>query len=125
MSVLGQSFAALKTRARRQVHCAFAVPVQYYLAGTSSPLVTQYPVTARFSDKIVTDADPLGTGAGYATNLDQVAKVTFDRDQLAANGISPKQLDSVYFPDYQIMATLDLRDPFDGPINDRWSVSLA
>jgi hypothetical protein len=121
----GQSFADIKKSARRAVHTAFAVPIVYYLRGTTSPAAVEIPLTARFQDKIIVEQDPLGATAGFSTMLTQVARVVFNREQLAGAGISPANGDYVVFPDYDLTATLDVRDPPNGPIDDKWSVSLA
>jgi hypothetical protein len=123
------SWAATKIQARLDVHNAFALPVLYYLAGTTTALALASPLTARLHNKVVLPPSP-ETG-GYAQMLEGVTKVLFNRQQLNALGVVPAQGDYLQFTDYPlyaggfVTATLDVRDPRNGPVVDKWSVSLS
>ncbi len=113
-----QSFAYLKTRMRQKAHQAFALPVVYYPTG-GGPAVN---LSARLHGKLVQGGDL--DGQGYAAIIENVTRLVFNREELAAavqGDLLPRS--RVYLPDYGLTLVLNIRDPYDGPINERWSVS--
>lgn len=112
--------ADIKKQARRTVHRQFAVPVLYTLKGQSTPLALEKSLTARIHNRVVTDPD--GTGRGGAQILDDVTRVVFDREELALHGIVPAKDDRVTFPDYSMSVLLQTKDPYNGPIAEKWTV---
>ena len=118
------TFLAEKARTRRNVHRAFAVPC---LFGDDS-----VALTARFHDKMSLGGD-IEPGVGYANIIEGITRVIFDREELAAAdggfGVTPTRGDRIVFPDYMgisgdLTVELDARDPYDGPIDEKWSVAV-
>lgn len=118
------SFLDIKARARRTIHVAFAVPCVYTNTDGS------FNVTARLHDKIAVGGDI--TGQGYAGIIEGVTRAILNRELLATAGLAgapilPARGDQLTFPDYQgtgqdVIVILDARDPYDGPVDEKWSV---
>ena len=109
------SFADIKAQARRDVHAAFAVP------GTLTRDATVFDVAVRFQDRIQTSPEP----TGWSTIIEGVTRIAFNREQLATLALTPHQYDVVHLTDYGFSVKLQQRDPYDGPIDERWTVSPA
>lgn len=119
------SFAVIKAQARRAVHSAFAVPVLFYPRGGRLATVLEKPLTARVHNKVVTAADVFGGGS--AQIYDGQTHVVFDREELLAAGIAPKQGDVVEFLDYGFSLRLDILNDVSatGPITEKWTAGPA
>lgn len=121
------SFADIKAQMRRDVHASFAVPCHYVSAASGFDRrfdidFDGQTITARFQDRL---QQSNSGGGGWAQIIEGVTRVTFNREELEAAGIVPAQFDVVEFIDYGVSAKLQLRDPYDGPIEERWTVSAA
>lgn len=121
------TFLDVKAQARRKVHQVFALPCSLArgFRDGSGPIL----LTARLHDKLAVGGDL--AGGGYATIIEGVTRAIFNREELAtADAGLPVVLergDHVTFFNYQgighdVTVELDARDPYDGPINERWSV---
>lgn len=110
------SFADIKLNARRAVHKALAVPCFYTSVNGGARLA----ISARLHDKRVVGGD---IGGGYATIIEGVTRAIFNREELISAGITLRKRDRITFPDYTLSFELDVRDAFDGPVDEQWSVA--
>lgn len=110
------SFADIKAQMRRDVHAAFALSCVY-----TGPGEEPRDLTVRFHDKNRTGGDM--NAQGWATVIEGVTRVSFNREELAETGVTPKQYGVLYFPDYDFTMTLSLKEPYDGPIDENWGVA--
>jgi len=71
-------------------------------------------------------------GEGYATIVEGVSRVVFNREELAVlnagTAVAPVRGDRVVFSDYfavgqPAILELDARDAFEGPIDEKWAVT--
>jgi hypothetical protein len=111
------SFADIKATTRRNVHKEFAVPTNYYAPGSTTPIA----LSARLHGKLVQGGDL--SGQGYSVIIENVTRLVFNREELATMNVSPANGSTVHFLDYDVWVTLDTRDPYDGPINERWALA--
>lgn len=109
------SFADIKAQARRDVHETFAVLIQY----RNSPSDEPTDLMARLHTRIVVG----GENGQYASIIEGVTRVVFDREELAEKGIVPRRNAVVTFPDYGQSYVLDIRDPLSGPVTEKWSLA--
>lgn len=118
------SFLDLKARTRRLVQQTFAVPCVLQTGAGS------FTVTARHHNKMALGGDI--AGEGYASIIEGINRVIFNREELSALddgiGVTPARGDRVIFFDYNgtgldVTVELDARDPFDGPIDEKWTVA--
>lgn len=118
------TFHDIKAKSRRDVHRTFAVPcVLTTVDGTFS-------CTARLHGRMVLGGDI--AGEGYATIVEGVSRVVFNREELAVlnagTAVAPVRGDRVVFSDYfavgqPAILELDARDAFEGPIDEKWAVT--
>lgn len=113
------SFLDVKVRTRRAVHAAFAVPCVLTSGGVP------FNITARLHNRMAIGGDI--HSEGYATIIEGVTRAILNREQLAAVGATPAREDSLTFPNFlgqgqDVVVILDARDPYDGPIDEKWSV---
>lgn len=118
------SFLDLKTKARRSVHNAFAVPCILTNGDGSFPTVARLHTRMQLGGDIASE--------GYASIIEGVNRVVFNREQLAALdgglGVVPARGDQVVFTNYiatgmDLALELDARDTYEGPIDERWAVA--
>lgn len=124
------TFRDLKTRLRRNVHSAFAVPC--LLARGERDGSGDISLTARFHNRMALGGDL--NGEGFASIIEGIQRVIFDREDFAT-ALDGGQLtlvrgDMLTFPDYMgtgqnLVVVLDARDPYDGPVNEAWAVGAA
>ena len=116
-------FVDIKAAARRTVHATMAVPCSLRNADGT------FALTARLHNKITIGGDI--ESQGFATVLEGVTRIILSREELAladnGAGVSPTRTDQVTFTDYNgtgqdVTFELDVRDPYDGPITEKWSV---
>lgn len=110
-------FSEEKLIARRAVHEQFAVPAVYYE-------VTPGPgrgLRARLHTKIARGGD---IGGGYAEVVEGITRAVFNREELALQRITLRRNGLVLFPG-NVRVTLDIRDPYEGPLNESWTVTPA
>lgn len=123
------TFADLKARTRRQVHSAFAIPCVLVPASQTvgfdrdfdGPFDGGYSLTARLHERVET-ASGERAALGYATIMEHVSRVIFNREELADLSLTPARLDYVSFPDYGKAVKLNARVPYDGPVDEIWTV---
>lgn len=114
---MGFDFAAVKTSARREVHKTFGVRALYTPPGGGN--ITE--LSARLHTRIQVGGD--GGNAGYATIIEGVTRIVFNREQLADKGLVLRKNGRIEFPDYGSNFVLDIRDTYAGKITEKWSVS--
>ena len=110
-------YAQIKERARRLVHQAFAVPATYTAPGGTVAV----PLTVRMHGKIIMGGDI--EGEGYATIVENVNKLVFSRDELTAANLTLQANGLVILIPYSYSFRLDIKDPDDGPVTERWHVA--
>lgn len=111
------TFADIKAAARRSVHQVMAVPCFYSGPGGLATI----GLTARLHTKVVVGGDL--SGQGYATIIEGVTRAVFNREELAALGVTLRRNGKVTFPDYGMTLQLDSRDTYDGAITEKWTVA--
>lgn len=118
------TFLDLKARTRRTVHATFAVPCVLQTGEGS------WNATARLHNKMAIGGDI--ESQGYAGIIEGINRVIFNREELNALdeglGVIPARGDRVTFPDHNgsgmdVTVELDARDPYDGPIDEKWTVA--
>lgn len=112
--------AQIKARARKAVHAAFAYRATYKDSTVDTPVI----INARWHNKLVLMGDYQDNG--YANIIEGIEKVIFDRDEMAAVGITPRQggVVTIIEPDFgDVILELDQRDPYVGPVEEKWSVA--
>ena len=137
------TFVDHKARARRSVHAAFAVPCKYsppanefgaggygvdYDVSMDGP-GSVVDLTVRLHDRLQVGG---GTGdqPGYASLVEGVVHLTFNREELSTAGVELKRGGLVTVLDFNgtgqnVLLELDSRYPYDGPITEKWSVVPA
>lgn len=113
----------MKAALRTGVHTAFALPCVFQAKAGGDPVTT---LTVRFHDKNRTGGE-IG-GGGWATVQEGVTNVVFNRDELALYAIEPVKFDTVTFADYfadgdDLVVKLQVKEPYDGPVEEKWTVS--
>lgn len=120
------NFQSIKAASRRVVHGALSVPCTYTGPDTGAATVE---ITARLHDRIMVGGQG-GGEQGYATIIEGVTRCIFNREDLTAAGITLQKRGRITFPDYNgqgldMVAILDARDSYDGPVTEKWSVAPA
>jgi hypothetical protein len=111
-------FWTIKTRARRDIHAAFAVPALYQ----DATMAVAAPVNVRWHDR---PGRPVGDlpGGDYALVFENVERIIFSEEELAASGLVPMRNGTLTFPQFNsFRLTLDAREPPDGPIKQGWTI---
>lgn len=121
------NFLDLKRRTRTAVHSAFEVPC--LLARGARDGIGDIPLTARFHNRMGLTGDL--QSQGYAEIIEGIQRVVLNRELLATaldgGELTLVRGDIITFPDYIAIGTdltlmLDARDPYDGPVTERWAV---
>lgn len=112
-----------KAELRTAVHTAFALPCVFQARAGGDPVTA---LTVRFYDKNRTGG-ALNAG-GWAQIQEGVTRIVFNRDELTLLGVVPVQYDTVTFADYfatgdDLVVKLQVKEPHDGPVEERWTVS--
>lgn len=111
-------WAAQKAEAQRQVHKAFAVRCLYRETRNSQPV----ELSARLHTRITVGGSE--GNAGYATIIEGVTRVVFDKAELIEKNIIVKPNALVTFPDYGSTWAVDIRDPSQtNAVSERWSLA--
>lgn len=111
-------FWTIKTRARRDIHAAFAITALYQDASMAAAKT----VHVRWHDRL---ARPLGNlpGGDYAEVFENIDRVLFSDEELADIGVVPMRNGSLIFPQFDgFRVVLDAREPKDGPIKQSWTI---
>lgn len=116
------SFQDAKAAQRRKVHATFATAAVYFAPGETSGV----DITARFHQRNVTGGDI--NSSGYAAITEGVTRVVFNREDLDNDGVVVARGGIVMFPEYDgpemdVYVVLTERDPYDGPITEKWTVA--
>lgn len=101
---------------RRDVHEVFALPCRY--TGPGEP---PRDLSVRFHDKNRQQVSVDTTG--WATIMEGVTRVVFNREELADKNVTPRVNGKVYFWVNDLELKLVLMDPYDGPVEERWTVA--
>jgi len=109
----------LKTRLRRDVHAAFRVPALYQDASMSQAV----SVSVRWHDRQARPIGNLSGGGDYAEVFENIERIIFSDEELAAIAVVPMRNGTIIFPQFgNFRLTLDAREPVDGPIKQIWTV---
>jgi hypothetical protein len=120
---MSESLASLKREARRAVHDTLGTPALYSDAAHTTPV----PLRVRWHGR----QSLLGAGdaPGFASTVETVEKIVFDREELQALGLTPIRDGVVVLPDFvrtdgqPFMVRLDNREPYNGPVNVTWQAA--
>jgi hypothetical protein len=111
------SWFDIRQQARRDIHAAFSVSASYRDTTMPAPI----DVSVRWQDRFTTGVGDI-SGGDYARVFDNIDKIIFDIDELAAKGITPRQGATVTLLDYGVILVLDSREPYNGPVTLVWTV---
>lgn len=114
------NFAAIKAKARRDVHNAFSVAATH--TGHTSGVVTD--IAVRWHNKQVMLGDL--QDSGYANVIEGIERIIFDRTELAEKGIVLNRGDvititAIGFENARLI--LEDREPIVGPFEVKWQVA--
>jgi len=119
------NMADIKAAGRRAVNDMAAVPILFhtYDKQTNShlPPLADPLLKARYHSVIRREGLIEGEGAERLIEID---RVVFDREVFTTLGVSPKQHDKIEFLDYGFVVSLDVRKPYDGPVEETWLVVM-
>lgn len=115
------NFALAKAKARRAVHSALSVHARYE---SYSPDVPAVELSVRWHNKIAVMGD-LESG-GYASVIEGIERIIFDRTELKKKGVHLDEGDRVYitaegFDD--VCLTLKTQEPIVGPVEVIWQIA--
>lgn len=115
------NFAAIKAKARRDVHNAFSVAAAH--TDVVSGVLTEN-LAVRWHNKQVLLGDL--QDSGYASVIEGIERVIFDREELVAKGITLKSGDVITitaagFENAKLI--LHEREPIVGPFEVKWWVA--
>lgn len=82
---MASNFAAIKAKARRDVHASLSVSALYQDYTLDAPV----PLSVRWHNKIARFGDVLD--AGYAEMIEGVERIIFMRDELSLAGITDRK----------------------------------
>lgn len=111
------AFIDIKRQARRDVHAAFSLSALY----EDDTVLTPETLSVRWHDRSVNAVGDI-PGGDYGRVFENVDKIIFDADELTAKGIEPKRNGTVTLTDLDLILTLDVREPYDGPVKVIWTV---
>lgn len=112
------NFAVAKAKLRRVVHSTLGVSALYQ----DSSMSTAEPIRVRWHSKI----DRFGDleSAGYAEIIEGIHRVILDRDQARTLGVrNPGTITIAELGD--AVLTLEAMEPYDGPVEEIWSVTKS
>lgn len=112
--------AQIKAKARKAVHAAFSYSATYKDGTLNAPV----PVNVRWHNRLVMLGDY--DQSGYASVIDGIERVIFDRSELSKLGIEPMRGAVVVITDEgmnETRLTLDTREKHVGPLEEKWMVA--
>lgn len=112
------NFADAKAKLRRAVHVTLGVSALYQDSTMSAP----EPIRVRWHSKI----DRFGDleSAGYAEIIEGIHRVILDRDQ--ARLLAVRNAGTITIAELGgAVLTLSAMEPYDGPVEEIWSVTKA
>jgi hypothetical protein len=113
------SFAQLKLDARRAVRDTFAVEATYQ----DDTMIEPVSLRVRYHTRRTAPFADL-EGQGFTEVVENIDRVIFDAEALAALPVVPCRGAVVSFPDYAgVCVYLDARAPYDGPVTEAWTVT--
>lgn len=115
------NFAAIKAKARRDVHASLSVSARYE---SYSQEVVFGGLSVRWHNKqqLVGDMD----SGGYAQIIDGIERIIFMRDELASAGITLEEGDTVVITAEgfdNVALILKTQEPVVGPVEVIWQVA--
>lgn len=110
-------FAEIRAQARRTIHAKFQVPATY-----EDDVVPATAVAVRWHNRFVKAVGDTA-GGDFAEIIENIDRIIFNSEELAAKSIAPKRDGIVRLqPMPDLVLLLDVREPVDGPINVIWTV---
>jgi len=110
----GFDWQSVKARTRRIVHDTFGGDAEYF-----DSVQERVGLVCRWHNKIEVAGDLDG---GYATTIEGIERVIFDREELAAKGVTLRNNGIVKMADGTLL-TLSAQEPIVGPIEVIWQVA--
>lgn len=113
-----------KAELRTAVHTVFALACVFTAKAGGDPV----DLNVRFHDKNRVGGT-IGNAQDWASIQEGVTRVVFDRAELATAGIVPVQYDTLTFADYfadgdDLVVKLQVKELKDGPVEQKWTVSV-
>ena len=110
----GFDWQSVKARTRRAVHDTFGGDAKYF-----DSMQPEIALVVRWHNKIQVGGDLDG---GYAETIEGIERVVFDREELAAKGVTLRNNGMVIMADGTRL-TLGTQEPIVGPIEVVWQVA--
>jgi hypothetical protein len=109
----------IQIRARRDIHAAFGVEASYLDSTMSVPATGLH---VRWHARFAIPTGDIG-GGDYAQVFENIDKLVFDIDELSTNAVTLRQGGQVTLIKYGYTFTLDVQEPYDGPVKVTWTVA--
>lgn len=119
---MASNFAAIKAKARRDVHASFSVSATYQDYSLDTPV----PLSVRWHNKIARFGDLLD--GGYAEVVEGIERIIFMRDEVEAAGLILRESGFVTITaeGYEnAVLVLAAQEPKVGPVEVIWMVSRS
>ncbi|ECH9559507.1 hypothetical protein ZT45_20930 [Salmonella enterica subsp. enterica] len=120
---MASNFAAIKAKARRDVHASLSVAARY--ENYAQDVIVD-DISVRWHNKIAIMGD-LENG-GYANVIEGIERIIFMRDELNAKGIMLSEGDSIIMTAEgceNARLVLKTQEPIVGPVEIVWQVARA
>ena len=120
---MASNFAAIKAKARRDVHASLSVPARY--ENYAQDVIVE-DLSVRWHNKIAIMGD-LENG-GYANIVEGIERIIFTREELAVKGVVLSEGDSIIMTaeGYEnARLVLKTQEPIVGPVEVVWQVARA
>lgn len=114
-----RNFAAIKAKARRDIHDAMSVAAEHVSASSN----TRTPLSVRWHNKLVLLGD--SQDSGYSNVIEGIERIIFLRSELSGAGVNLQQGDAVVitaegFENAELILTV--KEPVVGPTEEAWQV---
>ncbi len=110
------SLADLKRDARQAMHDTLSITAAYMDDSLAAPLAVQ----VRVHNRIVREMDMPGNG--MTEMLSSIDRIIFDREALADDEVALRRGGIITVPEWETTFELDIRDAYDGPVEEIWTV---
>lgn len=114
------NFAAIKAKARRDIHDGLSIAATH--KAVSSGLITELAVRWHSKQVLLGDFQD----GGYANFVEGIERIIFDREELFAKGVTPREGDVVTITAVgydNVQLVLKVREQTRGPIELPWEVA--
>lgn len=115
-----RNFAAIKAKARRDIHARMSVAAQH--VSHSTGVITD--ISVRWHNRLALLGDL--QDSGYASVIEGINRIVLLRDELTALGLVPKRGDTIVMTAEgfdNATLTLEVKEKVAGPVEEIWQVA--